>query len=317
MSQSKRIAILMLGGARRVSLAEHLIADGRRMGYDVEIFSYELNAEVPIASVGKIVIGRRWKDADVVDHLVQTIREHRIDIVLPFVDGAISIASECKRQLPEVFIPVSPEEIAVAMYDKALAAEMFAQAGIAIPTTYNTEQCSYPAIAKPRFGSASKGITVLENESQLLELSRPEDYLIQEYIRHRKEYTVDCYVSQAGEPLYIVPRLRIDVVGGEVAQTRTCRIEQLIESSRDIIKAIPFRGPITIQFIRDLDNDRYLLMEINPRLGGGVVCSMHAGAPLSEYLFKESKGFGVEECKDWKDNLFITRYFKEVVFHGK
>jgi carbamoyl-phosphate synthase large subunit len=58
-------------------------------------------------------------------------------------------------------------------------------------------------------------------------------------------------------------------------------------------------------------------MEINPRLGGGVVCSMHAGAPLSEYLFKESKGIGVEECKDWKDNLFITRYFKEVVFHGK
>lgn len=317
MNDKKEISILMLGGARRVSLAELLIADASKLGYHLNIYSYELNSEVPIASVGTVIVGRKWKDTDVVEHIIDVVKRHNIDIILPFVDGAIAIAAECKARLPEVFVPVSPSEIATAMYDKAEAARMFKSHSLPIPSDYTVKECQFPIIVKPRFGSASKGIKVIDNSTELAKLTNPGDYLLQEYISNREEYTVDCYVSQSGEPIYIVPRLRIDVVGGEVAQTRTCRNEDLIAMSQEVIRSIPFRGPITIQYLHDLSNNRYLLMEINPRLGGGVVCSVHAGAPLAQLIINESIGQPIYQYNDWKSDLFITRYFKEVVFYGK
>ena len=65
-----KIVVLMLGGARRVSMGELLIDSGKRLGYDVEILSYELEESVPIAAIGTVVIGKKWRDADVVEHLV-------------------------------------------------------------------------------------------------------------------------------------------------------------------------------------------------------------------------------------------------------
>ena len=101
-----KIVVLMLGGARRVSMGELLIDSGKRLGYDVEILSYELEESVPIAAIGTVVIGKKWRDADVVEHLVETVKKYGVNIILPFVDGAIAIASECKKILPDVFIPV-------------------------------------------------------------------------------------------------------------------------------------------------------------------------------------------------------------------
>ena len=53
----RKINIMFLGGAKRVSLAEHFIKSGKRLGREVRIFSYELSSDCPIASIGKVVVG--------------------------------------------------------------------------------------------------------------------------------------------------------------------------------------------------------------------------------------------------------------------
>ena len=310
-----KIVVLMLGGARRVSMGELLINSGKRLGYNVEILSYELDCCAPIAAIGTVIIGRKWQDPYVVEHIVETVKRFGVNIILPFVDGAIAVASECKRLLPDVFIPVSEEDIATAMFDKALAAKLFAEKNIAIPSTYSIDDCRFPAIAKPRLGSASKGIKVINDAKELKQLQNPAEYLIQEYIAHREEYTVDCYVSKEKKTMCIVPRLRIDVIGGEVMRTMTFKSELLIDLSRQVLDKIPFEGPITLQFLHNLDNDEFMLMEINPRLGGGVVCSIHAGAPIADYIINEYLGNEIRECDDWKENTLMTRYQKEVIFY--
>ena len=310
-----KIVVLMLGGARRVSMGELLINSGKRLGYNVEILSYELDCCVPIAAIGTVIIGRKWQDPHVVEHIVATVNRFGVNIILPFVDGAIAVASECKRLLPDVFIPVSEEDIATAMFDKALAAKLFAEKDIAIPSTYSFDDCRFPAIAKPRLGSASKGIKVINDTKELKQLQNPAEYLIQEYIAHREEYTVDCYVSKEKKTMCIVPRLRIDVIGGEVMRTMTFKSELLIDLSRQVLDKISFEGPVTLQFLHNLDNDEFMLMEINPRLGGGVVCSIHAGAPIADYIINEYLGNDIKECDDWIENTLMTRYPKEVIFY--
>ncbi len=306
----------MLGGARRVSMAELLKRSGSRIGYEVEIISYELEQQVPIAVVGKVVKGLKWSDPDVVDDIERVCRDYEVDIILPFVDGAIEIASLCKERIKDVFVPVSDFESSAKMFDKVEAAKAFKEAGLPIPRTYSVINAEVPVIAKPRKGSASRGIKVFQNIDDLMHLENLSDYIIQEYIEHNHEYTVDCYVSQEGEILVTVPRRRLEVMGGEATRTVTCAIPELEEMSRDVLKAFGLLGPVTLQFLHDLDKDRFLLMEINPRLGGGCICSIYAGAPITDYILNESLGVKLAPCADWVSNVLMARYQKETIFFG-
>ena len=311
----KKINIMMLGGARRVSMAELFKRSGERIGREVNIVSYELMEQVPIALVAKVVVGLRWSDPNVVADIVRVAQEYEIDIILPFVDGAIEIASKVKQHLPEVFIPVGDFETNRTMFDKVEAAKAFEAAGIPIPKTYSVINAKMPAIAKPRKGSASRGIKIFNSLDELMHLENLSDYLVQEYIDNRDEYTVDCYVSQKGEILTVVPRVRLEVMGGEVTRTITCRNATLDRLSRDVIEKFKLRGPVTLQFLHDIDRNRFLLMEVNPRLGGGVVCSIYAGAPIPDYILDESRGITLKACDDWAYNTLMARYQKEAIFY--
>ena len=318
MNTDNEIRVLMLGGAKRVSLARLLKQAAHRHGKEVSIISSEILPTVPISCEGKVVAGPKWKDDNVVQRLSATIAEEKVDIVLPFVDGAIEVCSRLKVLHPEVFIPVSDYDVAHAMYDKAEAARLFTTHDIKIPATYSPDNYCLPAIFKPRTGSASAGIIVANTEAEFAAITEKDDYLIQEYIPQREEYTVDCYVSAiSGEVLCAVPRLRLATTGGEVNRTVTRRLPQLITESKRILKQLKFRGPITLQFIRDLSDDRFLLMEINPRLGGGVVCSILAGADIAEMIVRESMGIAAEAVDDWKDGALMARYFSEVMFFNQ
>lgn len=311
----KKINIMMLGGARRVSMAELFKRSGERIGREVSIISYELLEQVPIALVGKVIVGLRWSDPNVVADIVKVAREYEIDIILPFVDGAIEIASKVKQHLPGVFVPVGDFEVNRTMFDKVAAAKAFEQAGLPIPKTYSAINAQMPAIAKPRKGSASRGIKIFHTLDELMQLENLSDYLVQEYIENRDEYTVDCYISQKGEILTVVPRVRLEVMGGEVTRTITCRNATLDRLSRQVIETFGLKGPVTLQFIHDLDRNRYLLMEVNPRLGGGVVCSIYAGAPITDYIVDESRGITLQPCDDWAYNTLMARYQKEAIFY--
>lgn len=75
--------ILFLGGAKRVSLAERFIAEGSRRGQNVRIVSYELTGDVPIAGCAEIVVGKRWKDPALYEHLAETVRKHKVNACFP------------------------------------------------------------------------------------------------------------------------------------------------------------------------------------------------------------------------------------------
>lgn len=310
----KTINILMLGGARRVSMAEQLIRSGQRMGAEVKIISYELMREVPIAIIAEVIIGLKWSDPKVVDDICRICKEKEINIVLPFVDGAIEIAARCKELLPDVFIPVIEPGLAEKMFDKVEAAKLFRDGNFEIPLTYNAINAELPAIAKPRHGSASRGIKIFNNMDELMHLENLQEYLVQEFIENNREYTIDCYISQEGEILTTVPRIRLEVMGGEVTRSMTVREDELIRRSREVVEYFGFRGPVTLQFLEDMDRQRFLLMEINPRLGGGVLCSIFAGAPITDYIIREAMGMKVNPADDWISGTLMARYQKEAIF---
>lgn len=307
----------MLGGAKRVSMAEQLIRAGEEMDIDVRIYSHELDRCEPIASVGKIIIGGKYSEEGVIGEINDIIKSHKVDILLPFIDPAIEVAAECKKRYPNLCVPVSSQEIVKILFDKVQSAKKFEEEGLPIPKTYTPETVEYPAILKPRTGSASKGIIVAANKEEFDNIENLGNYLIQEYIADREEYTIDCYIGVADKEIKcIVPRIRLATAGGEVIRTQTCRIPRLIALSEKTLKALNLLGAVTLQFIYDKNNQRFLLMEINPRLGGGVICSIKAGADIAKMIIQESQGEKIRQANVWRDGTLMTRYFKEVMFYN-
>lgn len=308
-TDSKTLRILFLGGAKRVSMGQKFIEAGRRLGYDVELFSYELSPFVAIASIAKVIIGRKWSDQKLLEDLHEVVTENSIDILIPFVDGAVAIAADYCRIYGDAWAPTGSAELSAAMFDKIEADRLFRELGLPVPAND-----SYPKIAKPRFGSASKGIVIFDTPEKGKNLTAS-DYLIQNYISRRKEITVDCYVTLAGKIISTVSRERIETQGGEATVTETFRNDETTSLAVDTLRKTGLRGAVTIQMIRDLATGRLMLMEINPRLGGGAVCSCHAGADLPEFILKDYLGMEIAPCDTWEAGVRICRYLAEVAFH--
>ncbi len=308
--------VLFLGGAKRVSFGRKLIDAAESRGVKLKVFSYELEPEVPIAAIGCIIEGRRWRDPDLLEHLHRMVVSYKIDVMLPFVDGAVGVAGDYVAAYSDVWAPVVNSAVAEMLFDKVESAKAFEKAGIAVPKTYTGGTPELPLIAKPRHGSASKGIKVINTESDFqLIAGHADDYLIQEYISDRVEYTVDCYISMRGKILCVSPRVRIEVVGGEVSRTCTVADDELLAASENVIDSLKLRGAVTLQFLRDKNSGRLMLMEINPRLGGGVVCSIQAGADIPGMIVDEAMGKSPEYADGIKPGVLICRYFEEVVFN--
>mgnify|MGYP001035109838 FL=1 len=79
------------------------------------------------------------------------------------------------------------------------------------------------------------------------------------------------------------------------------------------LSAIGLRGAVTVQLIRDDDTGRLYIMEINPRLGGGAVCSVHAGADIPGMILDEAMGVTCHRAP-YRPGTEIARYLQEVVF---
>lgn len=311
---SNKINVLFLGGAKRVSLAELFIKAGEKHGKNISIFSYELDPFVPIASIGKVVIGLKWHDANIINHLSEIVKEHHIHIILPFVDGATLIAARLKEMLKNIFIPVSSEATCTIMFDKVTSNQWFQKHQIPVPGNDG----KYPLIAKPRKGSASKGLVIISNKEDLnnFQLNFDEkDFLIQNYLT-ADEYTVDAYVSKEGKVLSAIPRKRIEVTSGEATKSVTVKDQEIIDLSKHILSLADFQGPITLQFLREKKTNNLYMMEINPRFGGGVTTSIRAGADSTQMLLSEYLQKPLKVIDDWEENLIMTRAFREFFYHA-
>ena len=52
--------VLMLGGAKRVSMARLFTETAAKLKYNARMYSFELGEDVPIASVAEVITGGKW-----------------------------------------------------------------------------------------------------------------------------------------------------------------------------------------------------------------------------------------------------------------
>ena len=278
-------------------------------GINVNIFSYELDKNVPIGIVAEIIVGLKWNDKNIYTDLLKVSLINKINIIIPFLDLSTIIAARLKDMIEfkNIFIPVSNEENCNLFFDKLLANQWCINNKVNVPASIN----NYPLIAKPINGSASKGLIIIQNSEELKNLKNKKKYLVQKFIEGN-EYSVDIYRSTINnEIISIVPRIRLETQGGESIKSITVKDQSIIDYSRKIIEKTNLVGPITLQFIQDRKTKVLYYMEINPRFGGAVLNSIFAGANSPAYLLNEYYKIKNNKNENWTDNFLMLRRFSE------
>jgi len=261
----------------------------------------------------------RADDASFLPELFNLCSSKNIELVIPTIDTELLVLARAREEFEKngVALLVSDETLVTRCRDKRKTAELFAEIGVSIPKIYSPDDHPFPVFVKPIDGSSSKGLYIARTPEDLPQkVYSDENSIFCELIPSENyfEVTVDSYHDKQGLLKEFVPRLRIETRSGEVSKSKTIAGPFLTDLESALSRLKGARGCITSQFFVNRTSNKLIGIEINPRFGGGYPLSYFAGANfprsiLCEYFLEQQPA----QCFEWKRDLLMLRYDKEVI----
>lgn len=250
-----------------------------------------------------------------VDKLFELVKIHKVTALMPSSGFDIYPYSKYRKELQELGANavVSDIEVLEICRDKMRTyQELLPRFKVPFTTTEPDKIPSFPVIAKPRFGKGSRDVIMIEDESDLRYVtSKHHDMIFQQYLPGI-EYTIDVLSDLNKEPLFAVPRIRLQTKGGISTKGKIVRNQKMEEDCMNIAKSIGIRGPCCIQMKETQDSEPQLV-EVNARLGGGTIFTTLAGANMPELILDLVEGQEISIPKI--SEVTVIRYFEEIVVH--
>lgn len=286
----KELRLLFTGIGRRIELIQAFREAALHLCVSLKIYGADMAETAPALAycdyTRKVC---SMRDKNYISELIEICHEDKIDILIPTIDTDLLILSQNAHLFGGTKVLISQFDKICICRDKNLTAGFFESCECYAPKTVNdwmAYTASYPCFIKPKDGSSSINAFKAESPNELEAYANQiEDYIVQPFIEGT-EYTVDIFCDFEGNPIYITPRIRLQIRAGEVLKTQITMDEKIIEECMRIVKKFNPIGPITVQMIRQsVTGDDYFI-EINPRFGGGAPLSMKAGARSAEAVLK-------------------------------
>jgi carbamoyl-phosphate synthase large subunit len=305
--------LLFLGAGKRLSLLEAFVRAAREEDVDIKLFSVEFSRLVPVSEIAQVLLGPDFMSEAFPAFLRSTVQQRSIDLVIPNMDAATEPLAALKSELASLgcWAVVSARGLCHSMFDKSAASAWFTSHGIAQPAPDG-----FPCIAKSRQGFGSRDQFVARDARELGALLASRDagrYFIQSFVEGQ-EYSVDAYVDRSGSPYAMLSRKRLQVVDGEVEVSETHHHEAIIGMAAQIVAVPGWEGAITLQFIDGPDGP--VVIEVNPRFGGGVTHAIHCGLDMPAWMLRERLGRPLPPPPAWADGSVMTRCRRDV-FHDR
>ena len=320
---SKRRNILLLSAGRRVSLARALKRVAEEQGAKLICADVRPQLSAACQDNSESIMLHHLNSPEYVGAIDQTCRDHDIGLVVPTIDTELAPLASLRGTLAASGTAIaisSPDFVAVAR-NKRMTATHFAAFGVKSPEVFPSSAPRYPAIAKPYDGSMSRDVHILRNKEDFVDGVRAiPNLMLAQYLdpAEYEEFTCDAYYDSEEKLRCVVPRLRLEVRGGEVSKARTVR-NNIVELFQTKLSHLPgARGCLTFQFFRHRNTGGLYLIEINARFGGGFPLSLAAGADYPAWLYAEwVLGQSVATFSGWEVGLTMLRYDAEIFVRSR
>lgn len=258
-----------------------------------------------------------------IDALVNFLNDNHIDLVIPTIDPDLerlnSWRAELKARAPRSKLLLSSQDVIACSAHKIRSREMFATLGAEVPEGVDLlAEDQLPLFVKPARGSASIGAKAVYTMPELHQAMADVDEPVVERIVSGDEITIDVLLTLDGEPVIAVPRRRLKVRAGEVVQSLLERNEELESLSLKLATGFGCIGPVTVQFRNPAPN-KWVAMEINARMGGGLPLSIAAGADWPTAILEMAAGIDRQHLsiQHPKNDVMMSRYDSSFFIHKK
>jgi len=254
--------------------------------------------------------------------MLKICKQESVDLLFPDLDEELPLLAEGKNEFEAIgtSILISNPTTIRTCYDKYYTYQFLQEHGIPTPKTYLPEQLSeqdvqFPLIVKPRCGRGSKNVFKARSWKELQFLIEYiENPIIQEFV-NGIEYTIDTLSDLEGNFLYCSIRQRIATDSGISIKGRTISHPDIYKYTKHIVERLKIIGPGCLQCIESNDGE-VKFTEVNPRIGGGAVLSLAAGAPIVTDIVKLVRGEAPDGLKAYQTGLIMLRYWEEVFTSG-
>lgn len=234
-------------------------------------------------------------------------------VIYPTTDRAVRILSLERGRLQRHYLVPTPEwRITRLVYDKRLTYETAARIGIPVPETYfpadlgtlKNLKLEYPVILKPSikdhfFDVTREKALRADNRRELIEryeymssIIPPSEIMVQEMILGGPEnlYSFCSLFAQGKVKASITakrPRQHPMDFGSATTYAYTCEIPVLRTHSEKILREIDYYGLSEVEFMYDVRQRTFKLLEINARTWGWHTLGAKAGVNFSLMLFRD------------------------------
>lgn len=247
--------------------------------------------------------------------LLDRCRALRVDVVLPTVDAELLPLARAREEYAAagVALLLAPAAALDVILDKLTLAEHCAGV-VAVPRTelfgpsVDPAGWTYPLVVKPRRGSGSRGVIIVDSAAELAALERSPALIVQDFLPG-EEYSVDVLADAAGHVIASVPRLRARVDSGVSVGGRTVHDPEVERFGRVVAQATGVTYVANVQCRRDVDGVPALL-EVNPRMPGTLGLTIASGVDMPRLALASLLGRPVPASLDFCERA-VVRFLDE------
>jgi carbamoyl-phosphate synthase large subunit len=309
-----RVLVTGAGGPAAIAAMKSLRADGtlELLAADMDPWAAGLYL-VPPAARTLVPPGA---DPGFPAALLRTCAGLRVDILLPTCDAELEPLAAARGDFAAAGteLLLAPAGALSVILDKLSLARHCAGV-VRVPRTepfdadVDPRSWSYPVVVKPRRGSGSRGVVVVDSPAGLTGLERSGALLIQEHLPGQ-EYSIDVLADAGGRVLAAVPRVRERVDSGVSVAGRTVHDAGLEEFGRRVAAATGLTYVANVQCKRDRAGCPALL-EVNPRVPGTLGLTIASGVDMPRIAVDSLLGRPVPERIRFRD-VAVVRFLDEV-----
>jgi predicted ATP-grasp superfamily ATP-dependent carboligase len=302
-------------------------------------FSDSVKRIIDFHSINRIdFAGVTVSDSAFPGRLVEIATRNNTDIILPVGSAAVLI-SKIKPELEKICtVLVEDYEKLLLFHDKSRTLSIAKDLDVPHPATWLPEnsdeveiladKIKYPAVIKPRKGTAADGVWYAKDRSELIRLyqratskknagdglirdsSTP---MIQEYVSGElHDVAAFCIDGEMKLGLTQKRLMTRPLSGGMGIVNVTTKKEQLLHYAEKIIDRVKWNGVMLMDFKIDDRNGEPKLLEVNPRFWGTTWLTIQAGYNYPYYLVQNTYGVKIDFPADYRVGLYCRWPMQEL-----
>ena len=249
-------------------------------------------------------------EKDYIEELLRFCKSKKVDAIISVNDLELPILANHKKLIESAGIKllVSDKEIIDICFDKLKTFNFLTNHSILSPLTYSSleslsraierKEIRFPITIKPRWGSASIGVSFVDNMKELLlatkllkiQLSRSilnnasakdvnRAILFQEKISG-KEYGLDILNDFSANFVTCVIKEKLSMRSGETDKAVIRENQDLFKVGKEIATKLRHIGTLDCDILEK--DGKFYVLELNPRFGGGYPFSYEAGVDIPD-----------------------------------